>query len=88
LTESHYLAPFFAQSRGRLSALSAEAEGDGAAPACVALVDPRNQRRLAFRLARQGFLQHLDNVARRQKCELARNNDPLRGFFRVQSRPL
>ncbi|MGD0104916.1 MAG: hypothetical protein ABSC06_12875 [Rhodopila sp.] len=35
----------------------------------MALVDPRNQRRLAFRLARQGFLQHLDNVARRQQCQ-------------------
>jgi hypothetical protein len=26
--------------------------------------------------------------ALKQKCELACNNDPLRGVFRVQSRPL
>ena len=47
--------------------LSAEAGFDGAASAFVALVDPGNQGVLAFRFARQGLLQHLDDVARRQQ---------------------
>jgi hypothetical protein len=64
------LGTFFAplvQSRRRLPPLSAEAGGDGAASAFVALVDPGNQRVLALRLARQCFLQNLNDVARRQQ---------------------
>ena len=35
----------------------------------MAMVDPCNQRVLPLRLARQGFLQHLDDIARRQQCQ-------------------
>src|SRR5271166_49709 len=45
--------------RHRLT-LRAEAGFDSTAPALAALIDPRNQRVLALRLARQDLFQHLD----------------------------
>ena len=44
-------------------------EFDGASPSLVPLDDPGDERVLAFRFARQGLFQHLDDVARRQQFE-------------------
>ena len=55
---------------------------------CLSAVD---QILYALGCNRPGADAHIDPAGEGdvvQRCELARNNDPLRGVFRVQSRPL
>ena len=42
---------------------------NGSTPACMSLVDPRDQCLSALRFARQSLFQHLDNVARCQQLQ-------------------
>ena len=42
---------------------------DGAEPPLVTFVDPAHQRLLAFGFARQGLLEHFNDIARREQIE-------------------
>ena len=59
--------------------LSAEARFDRDSSACVPRINPGDEGILAFRLARQGLLPHLEDVARRQQFKPGLLGHPLFG---------